>query len=94
MFYYILWQPHKQLYQIQIFKDIDEATNIDKGNTIRLSKAARVLFYDIDYDINVWAQNRNDALQLVQELLFPLTQHGEYQIRYFDTNPFLYLNLY
>lgn len=81
-------------YQIGTFiedfaKDIDEATNTDKGNTIRLSKAARVLFYDIDYDINVWAQNRNDALQLVQELLFPLTQHGEYQIRYFDTNYFI-----
>lgn len=81
-------------YQIGTFiedfaKDVDEATNGDKGNTVRLSKAARALFYDIDYDIDVWAQNRNDALQLVQELLFPLMQHSEYQIRYFDTDYFI-----
>lgn len=66
-------------------KIVDESTNKQEGNTVRLSKSARALFYDIDYDIEVWALNRNDALQLVQELLFPLMQHSEYQIRYFDT---------
>lgn len=63
---------------------IDEATNEKQGATKLLSKAARTLYFNIPYQINVWALNRNDALQLVQELLFPLFQHKEFPIRYFN----------
>lgn len=62
----------------------DEGTNKLEGTTKYLSKAARTLYMDIDYQINIWAIRREDALQLVQELMFPLFQHKEYQISYFN----------
>lgn len=62
----------------------DEGTNKLEGTTKYLSKAARTLYMDIDYQINIWAIRREDALQLVQELMFPLFQHKEYQINYFN----------
>lgn len=63
---------------------IDEVTNEKQGQTKLLSKAARTLYFDISYQINVWALKRNDALQLVQELMFPLFQHKEFKIKYFN----------
>ena len=62
----------------------DEATNEKQGNTLYLSKSARVLWFDIDYQINIWALKREEALQLVQEMLFPLYQHKELPIIYFN----------
>lgn len=62
----------------------DEGTNELEGTTRYLSKAARTIYFDIEYQINVWAIKRNDALQLVQELMFPLFQHNEYKISYFN----------
>lgn len=63
---------------------IDEATNVKEGETKLLSKAARTLYFDIPYQINVWATKRDHALQLVQEILFPLFQHKEFKIEYFN----------
>lgn len=63
---------------------IDVDTNVKQGNSQLLSKAARTLYWDIEYQINVWALRRGDALQLVQELMFPLFQHREFKIKYFN----------
>lgn len=62
---------------------INEATNEKEGSTKLLSKAARTLYFDIPYTINVWATKRDHALQLVQEIMFPLFQHKEFKIKYF-----------
>ena len=63
---------------------VDEATNVKLGNTMNLSKAVRALYWNITYQINVWALTRDTALQLVQEIMFPLFQHKEFQIKYFN----------
>ena len=62
----------------------DPLTHGEKGQTVLMSKFARVLNVDIGYDINVWALNRSDALQLTQELMFPLFNHREFPISYYD----------
>lgn len=62
---------------------VDEATNTKEGKTKLLSKSARALYFDISYQINVWATRRDFALQLVQEIMFPLFQHKEFKIKYF-----------
>lgn len=64
----------------------DEDTNKTTGHTMLLSKMVRVMYWDIQYQIDIWALNRNDALQLVQEILFPMYQHKEYQVQYFQHN--------
>lgn len=63
---------------------VDEATNVKEGKTKLLSKSARALYFDISYQINVWATRRDFALQLVQEIMFPLFQHKEFKIKYFN----------
>lgn len=63
---------------------VDPVTQDDKGSTVLMSKFARSLNIDIGYSINVWALNRSDALQLTQELMFPLFNHREFPISYFD----------
>lgn len=65
---------------------INEDNNVKEGSTVLLSKMARALYYDITYQINIWGLNRDDTLQLLQEILFPLYQHSEYQISYFGEN--------
>lgn len=67
---------------------INEDTNTKEGSTVLLSKKARALYYDITYQIHVWGFNRNDTLQLLQEILFPLYQHHEFQINYFNESYF------
>ena len=62
----------------------DPLTHDDNGTTILMSKFARSLNVDISYNINVWALNRSDALQLTQELMFPLFNHREFPISYYD----------
>lgn len=59
-------------------------TQGDKGSTVLMSKFARALNIDIGYSINVWALTRSDALQLTQELMFPLFNHREFPMIYFD----------
>lgn len=65
-------------------KVVNEDTNEVEGSSVLLSKMTRTLTYDIDYTISVWGINRNDTLQLLQEILFPLYQHGEYLVKYFN----------
>ena len=63
---------------------VDEATNEKQGKTMMMSRSARCIYFDITYQVTVWGLNRLMALELLQEILFPLKQHGEYQITYFD----------
>lgn len=63
---------------------VDPVTHDDKGSTVLMSKFARALDINISYSINVWALTRSDALQLTQELMFPLYNHREFPISYFD----------
>lgn len=63
---------------------VDEETNEKKGSTRMLSRSARTIYFDISYQVTVWGLDRGMALQLLQEILFPLKQYGEYQIIYFD----------
>lgn len=63
---------------------VDEATNEKQGATTMLSRSARTIYFDITYQVTVWGLNRPMALQLLQEILFPLKQYNEYQITYFD----------
>lgn len=63
---------------------VDPLTHGKEGNTILMSKYIRALDVDISYTINVWALTRTDALQLTQELMFPLFNHREFPIIYFD----------
>lgn len=64
----------------------NEDTNTVDGHTMLLSKLVRVMYWDVQYQIDIWALTRNDALQLTQEILFPLYQHKEYQVQYFQHN--------
>jgi len=63
---------------------IDPVTHESQGRTAMMSKFTRALYIDIDYEINVWALTRSDALQLTQEIMFPLFNHKEYLVSYFD----------
>lgn len=63
---------------------VDEATNEKQGKTRMMSRSARALYFDITYQVTIWGLNRPMALQLLQEMLFPLKQYNEYQITYFD----------
>lgn len=62
----------------------DEATNESKGITRMMSRSARVIYFDIAYQVTVWGLDRAMALQLLQEILFPIKQQNEYKITYFD----------
>lgn len=62
----------------------DEVTNESNGTTRMMSRSARVLYFDISYQVTVWGLDRPMALQLLQEILFPLKQINEYKITYFD----------
>ena len=61
----------------------DDETNENLGKNVRMSRSARLLYFDISYNVTVWGLTREMALQLLQEILFPIKQHSEYQITYF-----------
>lgn len=63
---------------------VDETTNEKLGKTRMMSRSARTIYFDITYQVTVWGLDRGMALQLLQEILFPLKQYNEYQITYFD----------
>jgi len=60
----------------------DDNTLEKKGQNKLMQNFYQVMYFDIPYSIECWSNNRIQALQLVQELIFWLNSQGEVKIQY------------
>lgn len=62
----------------------DNDTIEKKGNNKLMQNFYQLLYFDIPYQLVCWSNNRIQALQLVQELMFWLDTQGQVLVQYKD----------